>query len=155
MNTVHVALPADTPGRKRRPTCRQIGRELAAFEESKERPIRMRKVTYTKGGKMIVAALLLLAGCGIKDTVTSSLSMTGELKLVNNTSVDATVQQQGCGADFWDWQELGIIRAGKSKTWTHGEQCYSLRAINEYGESWTGTAIVQGGMRVTLWIVWR
>jgi len=125
-------------------------------EESKAQPIWTRKVNVHQGlGKMIVAALLLLiVGCGLKNTVTSSIGTTGELRLVNNTSVDATVQQQKCGADSWDWQDLVVLRAGKSKTWTRGEQCYSLRAINEYGESWSGTAIVQGGVRITLWIVW-
>ena len=154
MNTVHVAAPADTPGRKRRRSCRQVGKELADYAARSSTPIRKRKVTYTKGGKMVVSALLLfIVGCGLKNAVTSSIGTTGELRLVNNTSADATVQQQKCGADF-DWQDLVVLRSGKSKTWTRKEQCYSLRAINEYGESWTGTAIVQGGMRITLWIVW-
>ena len=103
--------------------------------------------------KVLTAVLLLaVVGCGLKDTITSSIGTTGELRLVNNTNADATVQQQKGGADFWN--DLVVLRAGKSKTWTRDEQCYSLRAINEYGESWSGTAIVQGGMRITLWITW-
>jgi len=100
----------------------------------------------------ILVAVAVLMGCGIKDTVTSSLGITGELKLVNNTSSDAQVQRQPCGAD--QWQEWVVLGAGKSKSWTLEEQCYSLRAINGLGDTWYGTAVVQGGIRTTLWIAW-
>ena len=155
MNTLRVAVPIASRSGPRRRVSRLVAEELAAFDVRNTEPVRTRKVSYTKGGKMVVAALLLLVmGCGLKDTITSSIGTTGELKIVNNTSVDATMQQQKCGADSWDWQDLIVLRAGKSHTWTRGEQCYSLRAINEYGEAWSGTAIVQGGMRITLWIEW-
>lgn len=101
---------------------------------------------------IILCLALLVSGCGLKDTVTSSLGITGELKLVNNTSSDARVERRKCGAEGWD--EFAVVRAGKSRTWTLGEECYDLRALNSHGDRWGGTAIVVGGMRNTVWIEW-
>jgi len=97
--------------------------------------------------------LFMLGGCGLKDTVSSQLGLTGQLKIVNNTELDAEIERQKCGSQ--KWSRLGTLKKGKDKTWTLDEQCYDLHATNESGQIWTHRALVQDGIRLTVFVEWN
>jgi len=100
----------------------------------------------------LIGCLLLAVSCG-NNALTSYAGLSGQLKVVNNTGYDASVQRKKCGAE--EWGSVTVVKAGKDKEWSLDAGCFDLTAVNARHESWGTTAYVSDGQRTTLWVEWH
>ena len=99
-----------------------------------------------------VLVLLALMACG-NSRITSAIGLSGQLKVVNNTSLDADVQRRKCGAETWG--DVVTVKADKSREWALDDGCFDLKAYSPHGDFWVIQSVyVNDGQRTTVWVEW-
>ena len=73
-----------------------------------------------------VLSALALASCGtLKDNILGSSD--SELRVINNTVYTIAIKASECGSSTE--KTLGVLTAGRKKTWTINPGCWDVRAI--------------------------
>lgn len=100
----------------------------------------------------VVFVVFVVVNCG-SNKLTSYAGLSGQLKVVNNTNLDAGVQRRKCGAETWG--DVTTVKSGKSKEWSLDAGCFDLKAYSPEGDFWAMQSVyVSDGQRTTVWVEW-